>query len=819
MTYAYPVGYNKVMLFGGYTSIFGRNSFSKTIKFFSLFRKSAYTSTAILSLLVLAILCPLYLVPDSSEATAGTATESTLTFAFVDDKNTASVSLDVSSTSGSFATSTSEELAEFSLTTNNATGYTLNLRTSGSETTLVSGANTISAINGSKLSSEFVVNTWGLLPSKYNSAANTTNYYPASNAGFTMDTTSAANTTANTYTVGLGVKVDFTIPAGTYTNSTIIAEYVANPVNYSITYDKGNLTGTPSNIPAIQSGQISVTSITLSGTSPSITGYNFTGWCLGTITTTDDVDNCSGNTFQPSGSFGIDQTINNTATLHAMWSIKTYVLTVQNGGNTTVSGSGTYKYGQTVTISATPTSNTTCTTYGTPSWAKTDGVGTLNATSGTSATFTMGDGTATVKATSSSTNVKQTISLSRTGGAAGITIGGSSYTGSSVQLNCGTYNISGTYDANYEFSSWAVSGSVSLGSSTATASNSITVSGTGTLTLTGKASCSTITFKTSNASSINLNGTDYSNNSSACIANGTYWVYGNYATKYAFKSWANTAGNFANSSYQVTQYTVSGNATITLTGQFVTTTIQSITSSTCTTTAKPVYDSRDNEVYWIQQLADGKCWMLDNLRLGSTSTIALTSSDTNTDTNWTLPASGTVCFATSSCTGTDGITTGTGYTVPAIYTTSKNNIPKYREDLKVYGPGTGKIGVYYNFCAASVGTICVEDSTSGKAYYDVCPANWKMPIEATNTAGSYYYLYTTTYSADDTNFRNALSTPLSGRIYDGIAREQGTVGHFWTATRSNSNGMYQIQLNLSSTTTHYGFPRINGGSIRCILIG
>ena len=42
--------------------------------------------------------------------------------------------------------------------------------------------------------------------------------------------------------------------------------------------------------------------------------------------------------------FGIDQTINNSATLHAMWSIKTYALTVQSGGNTTVSGSGTYKY-------------------------------------------------------------------------------------------------------------------------------------------------------------------------------------------------------------------------------------------------------------------------------------------------------------------------------------------------------------------------------------------------------------------------------------------------------------------------------------------
>ena len=43
--------------------------------------------------------------------------------------------------------------------------------------------------------------------------------------------------------------------------------------------------------------------------------------------------------------------------------------------------------------------------------------------------------------------------------------------------------------------------------------------------------------------------------------------------------------------------------------------MQNLDSSVCTTTATTVYDGRDGQEYTIQQLADGKCWMLDNLAL------------------------------------------------------------------------------------------------------------------------------------------------------------------------------------------------------------
>jgi hypothetical protein len=78
--------------------------------------------------------------------------------------------------------------------------------------------------------------------------------------------------------------------------------------------------------------------------------------------------------------------------------------------------------------------------------------------------------------------------------------------------------------------------------------------------------------------------------------------------------------------------------------------IQSVTTDQCQ--ALPVYTGSNDDAirtvtdsrggievtYQIAKLADNNCWMLNNLRLGSaTDTIALTSENTNIDSNFTLP--------------------------------------------------------------------------------------------------------------------------------------------------------------------------------------
>ena len=367
-----------------------KNSFYKHIRKYSGFRKSAYVSFALLSLITIAILCPIYLVPDSIEATSKPAQPASLNYSAT--SSTASVAFDVSSSTGTFASSnTSGTSAEFSISTDNATGYVLTLRTSGSDTTLkdtTNSSNTISNITstGGITSSNFSVNTWGILPSKYNSTANTSNdpnYYKIDSTGFTMDETSSANSVANAYTVGLGLKVDFTKSAGTYTNTTVIAEYVANAVTYSINYytnTNDTVTGMPATNP--QTGTVSQgttsTSVNLAS-APSRTGYNFLGWCMGTssssnITTTSGVDTCgnsSTNQFTAGQSFGIDATRSpDTYHMYAMWQIQSYTQTVRYryenvdgsfGNYTTVTESK--NYGTTYSWSTANITNFDSTTY------------------------------------------------------------------------------------------------------------------------------------------------------------------------------------------------------------------------------------------------------------------------------------------------------------------------------------------------------------------------------------------------------------------------------------------------------------------------
>ncbi len=229
-------------------------------------------------------------------------------------------------------------------------------------------------------------------------------------------------------------------------------------------------------------------------------------------------------------------------------------------------------------------------------------------------------------------------------------------------------------------------------------------------------------------------------------------------------------------------------------------TMQTLTASECTTTPLVVTDGRDGEEYTVQRLADGNCWMLDNLRLGGDSTIALTPADTNIPSDFTLPASGNI--------GSE-----TYFNEPRINA-------DYKDMLADYGDGTNKSGVYYNFCAASGGTMCTDrysiDSTmleNGSFKYDICPAGWRMP-----TGGSdreYAALYTA-YNSNDIDMKNALHAGLSGRYFDG-QRSTG-YGIIWASTFYDTETTYVFAIYSDSVAPQWNTSnRAYGNSVRCLL--
>ena len=172
-----------------------------------------------------------------------------------------------------------------------------------------------------------VKNTWGFSPSEYldggtsvdNSATDgTEKYLPISTAATNLAKTIVANSSgaSDTYTMKIGARVGGDITMGTYKNTFVIA-VVGNGAAYTINYADGSGQADPSSMPGVQTGMTPDIIVELSGDQPSREGYDFAGWC--SVNNADNVFSCGGNIYQPGGSFGIDQTSENSITLYAIW--------------------------------------------------------------------------------------------------------------------------------------------------------------------------------------------------------------------------------------------------------------------------------------------------------------------------------------------------------------------------------------------------------------------------------------------------------------------------------------------------------------------
>ena len=272
------------------------------------------------------------------------ATNSTLTMSI--DNTTLSLDILPHSTNGDFAKSDNSTI---SVTTNNYSGYTLSIAASSS-TNLTGTNGSIASIGSAVSEADFSADTttaatnyngkWGYLPSKLNSSTNTS-FQPSpgtGSSGHTLDVTSTANaTTPNTYTLAIGARVGSDTAPGGYSN-TFVVSAVANLINYSITYNKGNTTDTVSGLPSNTTGTISdpltgSTNVTLSSTTPTRSGKVFNGWCT-VLPTAGSPDTCSGTTIASGGTYNLNAANDPAITLYAMWKSNGYTISYNaNGGS------------------------------------------------------------------------------------------------------------------------------------------------------------------------------------------------------------------------------------------------------------------------------------------------------------------------------------------------------------------------------------------------------------------------------------------------------------------------------------------------------
>lgn len=222
--------------------------------------------------------------------------------------------------------------------------------------------------------------------------------------------------------------------------------------------------------------------------------------------------------------------------------------------------------------------------------------------------------------------------------------------------------------------------------------------------------------------------------------------------------------------------------------------IQAITSANCPSSRTMTVDARDNRTYWVQKLADGKCWMLTNLAYAGGGT------NTYNDTKSITQSSST-----------------SSYTVPYYYISSGAAPTTSPTQPSTSTSGNGQYGYHYNWCAAmgvQSGTNACANATTpaSNPSTSICPADWRLPtssefmaLNAAINGGS---------SSSDAGLRSIWLGQLSA-YWAASFSEQGTVGMYWASTQINASSADTL-LFWSSTVRTSNHPKNFAATIRCV---
>ena len=262
---------------------------------------------------------------------------------------------------------------------------------------------------------------------------------------------------------------------------------------------------------------------------------------------------------------------------------------------------------------------------------------------------------------------------------------------------------------------------------------------------------------------------------------------------------------------------------------------------------KRLTDARDQKQYWVTKLADGNCWMTQNLDLDLTNGKALTPEDSDVSADWdpknttltdgtqtttdntaiwswnlgdyvlTTPNAGTSC-------GTSGISnfgdcTSVGFQSIAGMTPMTDGNATDVISGNTYNAHY-HVGNHYTWNAATAGTGGTITSTNAKD--SICPKGWQLPTSNNTNSGSFGGL-TAAYSISSNAAGSTalVSAPLyfvrGGSVYSGSLRRAGNYGDYWSSTAySSTSSAYNLSFYSGGVNpSSYGY-RSNGFSVRCL---
>ena len=186
-------------------------------------------------------------------------------------------------------------------------------------------------------------------------------------------------------------------------------------------------------------------------------------------------------------------------------------------------------------------------------------------------------------------------------------------------------------------------------------------------------------------------------------------------------------------------------------------------------------DTRDNNTYTVSKLADGKCWMTQNLRIAGKT---ITPADSNVTANYTIPAS------------------------------SINGFSSY-DTSNAYVDSDGGFYTWYT-ATADTGT---QSMSSGNTTVSICPKGWRLPTS--ENSGDFKTLYDN-YKSSLALRSSPVNFTLSGLVGSSSRDNQGSSGNYWSSTVNSNYGAYTLYLGTSHVYHTYGDNKYLGFSVRCI---
>ena len=250
----------------------------------------------------------------------------------------------------------------------------------------------------------------------------------------------------------------------------------------------------------------------------------------------------------------------------------------------------------------------------------------------------------------------------------------------------------------------------------------------------------------------------------------------------------------------------------TATPNVVTYYMQDLDPVMCTEEPIEAIDIRDNNTYWVAKLADGNCWMLQNLQLGNklattSGTMTLTPANSNVSQDWTL---------TNKLASPGGMPYDT---ITDDVTGSSANVEKLSDhDGKAFYCTPDGINdyrsCYYNWFTATTGSgtkeVTGKDTTGVDVNESICPRGWVLPKGGTSSDNDFQKLYQAMGSptfADmlvdpTTAFDNASGAYkpgfiLSGRYTSTGIGHNGLVGYYWSRSAYSKGLAYFLTISSS----------------------